>query len=248
MLTPSLSLPCNSTKAFVPPLLTGRVGSVQSGPCLELDQNHHRAAGRTGSGCSPCTWKWLGRHCQAAGISKNWGQDGDFLPKGMNVHTWGESEISPISEEQQQYDTEDHNQHPQLLWLCHRGTNLLSTPGNQPSQVFPGWGVRPNAVQGTRDEDMSRTSKVKMCIEIHFSVFPLFLAKHCNFFLLDLRNIIQKCTSSRVRTWSCPTGPSPSWEVSETTFHLQGSGRLEAFNQFMCVVLVKSHLHGAAFP
>lgn len=55
----------------------------------------------------------------------------------MNVHTWDESETSPISEEQQEYDTEDHNLNPQLPWLCHRGADILSTPVNQPSQVFP---------------------------------------------------------------------------------------------------------------
>lgn len=38
---------------------------------------------------------------------------------------------------------------------------------------------------------------VRMCTELHFSVFPLLLAKHCNFFLLDLRNVFQKCIGSR---------------------------------------------------
>lgn len=124
-----------------------------------------------------------------------------------------------------------------------RGNPLMLGSLNSHSQPVP-----TNAMQGMRDGERSRTSRVRMYIELHFSVFPLLLAKHCDFFLSDLRNVFQKCTSSRVKGWSCPSGPSVSWEVSEMTFHLQGSGRLEAFDQFMCVVIVKSHLHGAVSP
>lgn len=44
-------------------------------------------------------WKQLGRHCQAAGINKSGKQDGDFVPKGMNVVSLKPS----LREEQQEF-------------------------------------------------------------------------------------------------------------------------------------------------
>lgn len=141
---------------------------------------------RTGSGCSPHP-----RHCQTAGINNSWKEDGDFVPKGMNVVSlkpsppWGAAGV----------------------WYRSR------RPWAAPSahlQIRPArsarWGVRPNTVQWLRDGEMSRTSRVKM----HWASFlcvPPFAGQALQFLLVTPQKSIEKCTSSREHLGE--TGPAP---------------------------------------
>ena len=60
-------------------------------------------------------------------------------------------------------------------------------------------------MQGKRDRETSRTSRVKMWIELHFSVIPLMLANLYSFFLLHLTNVLHALALGK----TC-RGPDPA--------------------------------------
>lgn len=201
LLIASLSLPFKAFKVFVSPFLPSAAHKLE-GFCSIWTLS--RAGPHPLQTCSEAVVQAVlaanGNSCEDSCQACSWNEKTVenetvvFYLRGWTCAR-DESETSPISEEQQEYEreAEDHNLYPQLLWLCQK-VDILNIPvSHRPFRVrdiFPRWRVRPNAMQGERDRETSRTSRVKMWIKLNFSAIPFLLANFYSFFLLHLRNVL----------------------------------------------------------